>query len=881
MARVPTSTYRVQFHKDFTFDDAIAIVDYLRALGISHFYASPYLQAAPGSMHGYDVVDHRRVNEEVGGEEGHERFCSALKDAGLGQVLDIVPNHMSLARQNKYWWDVLENGTNSRYASFFDVDWNSPEERLRDKVLVPILGDQYGRVLKSGDIRIVRMGASFTVMVYDQELPVAPQTLAPLLSRAADYARSDMLNFLAASFARLPQAEFWDRRLILARHRDRNVLLKLLERLCAEEDNVCQAIDRTVKEFNANADDLDAFLAAQNYRLAFWKAADQQLGYRRFFDVNTLIGLRVEREHVFDETHALIIKWLKAGVLDGVRIDHPDGLRDPKQYFERLRSYAPDAWIVGEKILEPGEWMRSEWPIEGTSGYDFLNLMLGTLIDSDGLKKLGEHYSVFTGDTTPFPTVAHDKKIAVGQEALGSDVNRLADIFVRICESNREYRDFTRAECRRVVREVAACFSVYRTYVIPDRKEVIEEDRERIASAIQCAKDNRQDVDASLFDFMRAVLTLEIEGKNESEFVYRFQQYTSPVMAKGVEDTAFYCSNRLTAMNEVGGDPACTGFSLDEFHGYQLEVQRSTPTTMTTLSTHDTKRSDDVRARLVVLSEIPDEFAQAARTWQELTAAYRSPQVDPGTEWFLYQTLVGAWPIDAERLRNYMQKAMREAKQRTSWVNNNAEYENAVAEFIDKLLADAKLVASVENFVNKLQPAGRVNSLSQTLVKCTAPGVPDLYQGGELWDFSLVDPDNRRPVDYKQRQALLQELPKLDVSDVMARIDEGLPKLWVIHHALHLRAKRPESFADEGEYTPLKASGTQAERVLAFVRGGDVITAIPLRNAQSRTWGDTSLTLPEGSWRNLLTDESWRAKVRMEDMFAKFPVALLTQESKA
>ncbi|MFC6645225.1 hypothetical protein ACFQBQ_06400 [Granulicella cerasi] len=388
-------------------------------------------------------------------------------------------------------------------------------------------------------------------------------------------------------------------------------------------------------------------------------------------------------------------------------------------------------------------------------------------------------------------------------------------------------------------------------------------------------------MDASLFDFMRAVLTLEIEGKNESEFVYRFQQYTSPVMAKGVEDTAFYCSNRLTAMNEVGGDPACTGFSLDEFHGYQLEVQRSTPTTMTTLSTHDTKRSDDVRARLVVLSEIPDEFAQAARTWQELTAAYRSPQVDPGTEWFLYQTLVGAWPIDAERLRNYMQKAMREAKQRTSWVNNNAEYENAVAEFIDKLLADAKLVASVENFVNKLQPAGRVNSLSQTLVKCTAPGVPDLYQGGELWDFSLVDPDNRRPVDYKQRQALLQELPKLDVSDVMARIDEGLPKLWVIHHALHLRAKRPESFADEGEYTPLKASGTQAERVLAFVRGGDVITAIPLRNAQSRTWGDTSLTLPEGSWRNLLTDESWRAKVRMEDMFAKFPVALLTQESKA
>lgn len=883
MKRIPASTYRLQLHKDFTFEDAGRIADYLKELGISHVYSSPYLQAAPDSMHGYDVVDHRRVNEELGGLEGHERFSRRLGEVGLGQVLDIVPNHMSLARQNRYWWDVLENGMNSRYAGFFDIDWNPNEERLREKVLVPILPDQYGRVLASGDIVVKRAGSTFVVEAAGQSFPISPESLSTILARAADYARSDTLNFVGASYGRLPSTEMNDRRTVLARHRDKNVLQGLLDRLCTEEQGVCDAVDRAVRELNGDPDALDAFLTQQHYRLAYWKTADQQLAYRRFFDVNTLIGLRVEREFVFDETHTLIVKWLKSGLLDGVRVDHPDGLRDPRQYFQRLRDRAPDAWILGEKILEPGEWLR-DWPIEGTSGYDFLNMALGVLVDRDGVKRLGELYSEFTGDATPFPTVAHDKKIAVTQEALGSDVNRLTTLFVNVCESHREERDFTRAEIRRAIREVAACFSVYRTYVVSDRSEITDEDRTRIARACECAKNNRTDIDALLFDFMHDVLTLKVQGKDESEFVARFQQFTGPVMAKGVEDTAFYCFNRLTAMCEVGGDPDCGGFTLEAFHEYQQKVLATSPYTMTTLGTHDTKRSDDVRARLAVLSEMPHEFASVATRWSERGRPLQQGDViDAGTEWFLFQTVLGAWPITPDRLKEYMTKAMREAKVRTSWVANNADYENALAAYIDAMLADEVWVAEIETFVARLLEAGRINSLTQTLLKHTAPGVPDLYQGGELWDLSLVDPDNRRPVDYELRRALLEEMKQLDVRAVRARMDEGLPKLWTIHHSLCLRNERRDAFGAGAIYEPLHAEGLFADSVIAYVRGGDVITVGQrLSVRRDGEWGDTSLRLPEGRWLNRLTGERLEIKdgndVGLSALLMEFPVALLTRD---
>ena len=883
MPHIPYSTYRLQLHQDFTFDDASAIATYLYDLGISHVYSSPYLQAAPGSMHGYDVVDHGRVNAELGGIEAHERFCKALGQNGLGQVLDIVPNHMSLGRENRFWWDVLENGTASRYASFFDIDWDSNEERLRNKVLVPILGDHYGRVLEAGGIRVLRNGNDFVVEAAGQIFPASPNTLPVILARAAEYSKSDALNFVAASFGRLPEPEMWDRRAVAARHRDKKVLQQIVARLC-EQHEVCDAIDRSVRELNENQDALDDFLNQQHYRLAFWKTADQQLGYRRFFDVNTLIGLRMEREHVFEETHALLIDWLLRGVLDGVRVDHPDGLRDPLEYFKRLRAHAPEGWIIGEKILEPGEFLRREWPIEGTSGYDFMNVVGGVLVDREGVSALREVYGELTGEPTDFGEIAHDKKINVTQEALGSDVNRLTSLFVQICECNRNQRDYTRAEIRRAIREVAACFRVYRTYVIPERSEITDEDRAAIGQATECARTKRQDIEAGLFEFMRDVLTLGVRGKLEAEFVLRFQQFTSPVMAKGVEDTAFYDFGRLIGLNEVGGDPGNDGLTVADFHQYNRTMQATHPRTMTTLSTHDTKRSDDVRARLAVLSEMPEEFRATVRRWMERNGRYKTDDLpDRNTEYFLYQTLLGAWPISAERLETYMEKAMREAKQQTSWVANNQQYEAALREFMRRILHDAEFCGELLALVDRVCHAGRINSLSQTLLKYTSPGVPDLYQGSELWDLSLVDPDNRRPVDYELRRRLLGEIRSMAVDEVLSRWDEGLPKLWTIVHGLHLRKEMPESFGAAADYVPMAVTGAKRNRAIVYRRGDRVLTVVPrLPLGLANDWGDTAIYVPRGRWRNRLTGEfvEGGASTSLQQLLVAFPVALLVREDK-
>ncbi len=890
MLRIPSSTYRLQLHKDFTFDDAAGIADYLRALGISHVYCSPYLQAAPGSMHGYDVVSHQRVNEELGGAEGHERFCKKLGEVKLGQVLDIVPNHMSLGKENRYWWDVLENGTSSRYASFFDIDWQPMEERLRDKVLVPILGDQYGKVLQAGGIKVVRRGNKFQVECSGETLPASPNSLPAILARASEYARSDTLSFLAASFGRLLQPEYVDRRTILARHRDKVVLFNLLERLCGEESGIWEAIDQSVAELNGNLDALDDFLNQQNYRLAYWKTADQQLSYRRFFDVNSLIGLRVEREYVFEETHALVLDWLKRGVLDGLRVDHPDGLRDPLEYLKRLRKNAPDAYIVGEKILEPGEFLRESWPIEGTTGYDFLNVAAGVLVAPEGMAELTSVYGDFTDQITDFHSIAHEKKISVTQEGLGSDVNRLTSLFVEICEANRDRRDYTRAEVRRAIREVAACFAVYRTYVVPEREEITDEDKEYITQATECAKQQRLDIDADLFDFLRDVLTMVVTGKQESEFVLRFQQFTGPVMAKGVEDTAFYCYDRLTGMNEVGSDPGRNGLSVDEFHAYCAKMQATHPLTMTTLSTHDTKRSDDVRARLAVLSEIPGRFNSTLQRWSRMNSAFRTKKPgsiampDRNTEYLYYQTLIGAWPLPMDRAQAYMLKAVREAKQQTSWVANHKDFEDALRMFIELTLNYAPFLREMNQFVARVQDAGRVNSLTQTLLKYTAPGMPDLYQGGELWDLSLVDPDNRRPVDYGLRKRLLCELKQMTGNDVaaqvMMRADEGLPKMWTIHKALEVRRERPDCFDVEAEYTPVEVDGAKHDHVIAYLRGEDVVTVVPRLTVKlDESWKDTIVVLPKGRWRNRLTGGIVAGGVIPMKMLLKdFPVALLVRE---
>ncbi|WP_334239535.1 malto-oligosyltrehalose synthase [Terriglobus sp. ADX1] len=888
--RTPLSTYRLQLHAGFTFSQAIAIAEYLRDLGISHVYSSPYLQAGSGSTHGYDVVDHHRVNAELGGAEGHEAFSKKLGELGLGQVLDIVPNHMSVDRTNRMWWDVLENGPSSRFATFFDIDWNSAEEKLRDKVLMPVLGDQYGRVLEKGEIHIDRDGVQFIVRYGDQKFPVAPRSLSALLTRAAELAPSDTLNFLAVSFARLPAPDSTDRSVQLARHRDKQVLLGLLQRLCREEEAICRSIDEALAELNGNIDALDEILNAQNFRLAYWRTSDQELGYRRFFDVNSLIGLRMEREYVFEETHELILYWLDQGVLDGVRIDHPDGLRDPKQYLERLRSHSPHAWIVVEKILEPGEWLRQDWPVQGTSGYDFMNLCNGLLVDPDGLRRIDAIYREFTNEQESYSDVMFEKKSKIAQETLASDVNRLANIFVAICENNRDSRDYTRAQIRRAIRNVAACFDIYRTYVVwtPDHQEIGDEDRQHIAGAIEEAKRRKPDIDAGLFDFMHDVLTLKVTGKLEGEFVARFQQFTSPIMAKGVEDTAFYTFNRFTALNEVGGDPGADGNSVEQFHAYNAHMQTTFPTTMLTLSTHDTKRADDVRARIAVLAEMPARWAAKVKRWSRMNAKYRiGAYPDANTEYFLYQTLIGAWPIPEDRLKQYMQKAMREAKRVTSWLANNQEYEDALNRFIEQILNDSAFAAEVESFVQHIRRDGCVNSLTQTLLKCTSPGVPDLYQGAELWDYSLVDPDNRRPVDYDLRRNMLAELRELSREDAarfaVAHFEQGYPKLWVILQALQLRYERPASFDQSATYEPLLPTGPKADHVISYVRSGDVITlAARFPHRLDNNWSGTVLQLPPGKWTDRMTGRVHNGGVpmRISTLLDDFPVALLVRDSE-
>lgn len=882
MVRVPFATYRLQLHKDFDFDKAAAIADYLYRLGVSHVYSSPYLQAAPGSLHGYDVVDHHRVNQELGGEAAHERFCKRLGECHLGQILDIVPNHMAIAgRHNRYWWDVLENGPASRYASYFDIDWLSSEEKLRNKVLVPILGDHYGRVLARHEIAVKREEGTFLVHYFDHLLPVAPRSLPYLLANAANRIDSEYLSFLSDTLINLPSPTETDRSSILARHRDKEVVRALLARFCGESPSAAAAIDAELEELNADVDSLDLFLERQNFRLSFWKTAGEELMYRRFFDVNTLVGLRMEDESVFADTHSLILDWIRNGVLDGVRIDHPDGLRNPAQYLKRLREATADGWIVAEKILEPGEPLRQSWPVSGTTGYDFLYQVGGLFIDPAGLERITDFYERFTGETASFSEMCREKKHMVMREILVSDVNRLLSLFVQICESHRDHRDYTRTEISRALREIVACFPVYRTYIVSATREVDPTDARYINETVERAKQNREEVDPELFDFIRDVLLLKFPGTVENEFVMRFQQFTGPAMAKGVEDTTFYCYNRLSSANEVGGDPGEPVISVESFHSYCRETQAKWPDTMLALSTHDTKRSEDVRSRIHLLSEIPEKWEEAANRWARMNSEFKTGEFpDPNTEYLIYQTMIGAWPISYDRLAEYMQKATREAKRFTSWINPNEQFDSALRNFLEKITSHQEFLADLEAFVKPLVEAGRISSLAQVLIKMTAPGVPDLYQGAELWDLSLVDPDNRRPVDYELRRNLLAELPSLSPSAIWKRQDEGLPKLWLTHQCMQVRREFQAAFSAGGSYEPLYARGEKAAHVVAYERGGAVIAIAPrLPFSLGSDWSGATLQLPAGKWRNVLAAETVEGgQLPLQAALASFPVGLLVRQ---
>ena len=896
----PRATYRIQLSPDFGFAAAADLAGYLSRLGVSHLYASPYLQAAPGSRHGYDVVDHTRVNHELGGERGHEKLVGALAEKGLGQVLDVVPNHMAVGACNPLWWDVLENGPSSRWAHFFDVDWDPPEAKLRNVVLLPILEDHYGRVLEAGLIRLVLGEGRVTVRYRDHELPLAPRSLGSLLGPAAVGARSPELAFLARALGRLPDVPPADAPGRRERHEDLAVLSAQLRRLLMGDAALAAAVEAVVRRTESDPDALDEILDQQSYRMAYWRTGARELDYRRFFDVDSLVALAIEDDEVFQHTHQRVLAWLAEGVLDGVRIDHPDGLRRPGEYLERLRSRAPGAWIVVEKVLAPGEELPGGWPVQGTTGYDFMRDVTGLMVDPAGEEPLTRLYAEVTGETRSWGEIALEKKRLVLGKVLGSDLERLTHLLVSVCEGRRRYRDYTRPELRRALAELLVRFPVYRTYV-SDEGPAEACDRaviERATAAL--AADTA--LDPELIDFLGRVLLAEpeVNGPAERELRARLQQLSGPVMAKAVEDTAFYAWPRLLALNEVGGDPSRFGISPEDFHSRMAERQARWPQAMLSLSTHDTKRGEDGRARLCLLSEVPGRWAEAVRGWIGSNERWRGgPDLpDRSLEYLFYQTMVGAHPLSAERARGYMEKAAREARTHTSWTDPDEAYEAALLSFVDGVLRDPCFRRDLERFLAPLLEAGRVVALSQKLIQLTAPGVPDLYQGSELWDLSLVDPDNRRPVDFALRDRLLAGLESVAgaaaagvpgeaavpawCARLRERSAEGLPKLWLILRALALRAERPDAFGAGSGYRPLELEGAADRHALAFARGGEMVTVVPrlpLRLGEAGGWRDTTVALPPGRWSDRLSGRGWAGgRVALAELLAGFPVALLARE---
>ena len=904
---VPSATYRLQMRPEFGFAAAADVAGYLSRLGVSHIYASPYLQAAPGSQHGYDVVDPRRVNEELGGDAGHRRLVATLRRLHLGQVLDIVPNHLAISGpENPWWWDVLENGQSSRYARYFDVEWDPPEARDRNVVLLPILGDHYGRILEAGELLLERHGAAISLRYHDHLLPLSPRSLYRLLEPAAARSHSRELAFLAASFRALPRSTVTDRVSLLRRHRDKEVLQSLLGRLLDEDPAVRDAVDAELAATSADPDALDSLLAIQNYRLAFWRAAGRDLSYRRFFDVTTLIGLRVEDRTVFDDSHSRLKRWIDRGVLDGIRVDHPDGLVDPTTYARRLRASLQRGWLVVEKILATGESLPPDWPVDGTTGYDFLSDSISLLIDPEAEPAFTELHTRFTRDARDFEEVTRETRDLVVRETLGSELNRLAAVFLDICDNQRRFRDYTRHELHEALRAVVTAMPVYRTYARPAEGFISDEDRRVVVTTIASAKRARPDLDPELLDFLGAILTLTVGGDAEADLVARFQQLSGAVMAKGVEDTAFYRYVRLVALNDVGCEPGRFGIGPEEFHAANAARAAAWPAGMLTTSTHDTKRSEDVRARLAVLSEAPERWRRLAERWmRRFRRRWRDTPFDPVMGYLAAQTIVGAWPIDGDRLWAYLLKAAREAKLRTSWTQPDAAYEASLEAFVRAILADAAILEDIERALPPIIRAGRLNSLSQALLKLTSPGVPDVYQGCELWDLSLVDPDNRRTVDFELRERLLSDIESAAQKDplrgpgpmaILSAADEGLPKLWLTRQALRLRRDRPDLYGPQASYRPLASNGPAAQHVVAFVRAEAAVTVVPrhpfkltrgrlgarLLPPASR-WHDTHLDLPAGRWLDRLSGERHVVRpdahgIRVARVLRRFPVALLTRE---
>ena len=941
-AVIPRATYRIQLNSAFTFKDATAIVPYLAELGISHVYCSPYFRARAGSTHGYDVVDHNSFNPEIGDRDDFERFVAELRAHGMGHVLDIVPNHVGIMGSDNAWWmDVLENGQASIYADFFDIDWTPANPALTDKVLVPVLGDVYGVVLEKGEIELrfePELG-SFAFFYHEHRFPLDPRTYPRVLDRALAHTSNFKVDALRRACRDLPDRHEPTEEQVRERHREKEARKRELAQLYASDSSVAHAIDAAVRSFAgdpqepASFDALNEILESQAYRLAYWRVASDDINYRRFFDVNSLGALRVENEATFEATHKLLLELVGSGKIDALRVDHPDGLYDPASYFKRLQKAVAEVtsnpvalpiYLVVEKITASFEHLPPDWPVHGETGYHFGNVVNRMLVDAATRMRMDRVYRGFIDENVEWPTVAYQCQHLVLRHSLSSELNTVANLLARIAQLDRHSRDFTFNSLRHALAEVIACFPVYRTYIAGT---VSENDRRYIEWAVAAAKRRRSSTEAPILDFVRSALLLELPAPNEQmrsrmlRFVMKFQQITAPITAKGVEDTALYRFNRLTSLNEVGGEPDAYGTSVQAFHSDSQYRARNWPHEMLGTSTHDTKRSEDVRARINVLSEMTMAWRKTIERWSRMNRT-RKREVDGQSapsrndECLLYQTLIGCWPLEEwetggngvyrERIEAYMIKAAREAKLRTSWANINAEYEDALTQFVRTTLEQREgnlFLADVVAVQRRLARFGLLNGLSQVLCKLTAPGVPDIYQGNEIWEFSLVDPDNRRPVDYHKRRAMLAQLRQAQASDadqvrqLVDNIADGRCKLYLTWKVLQFRREHEEVFR-RGEYIPLRTSGEHASNLCAFARrheGTLVISIAPrlyLRLLGEReqpplgeeVWGNTLIELPRDydgaglALRNLMDGSEAPlvgGALRAADVLTNFPVAML------
>lgn len=954
-AAIPVSTYRLQLNKGFTFAKATRLVPYLRRLGISHCYVSPYLKARPGSTHGYDIVDHGAINPEIGSAEAFDRFVAELQRHGMGLIADIVPNHMGVMGSDNLWWqDVLENGQASGYADFFDIEWHPVNQALQNKLLIPVLGGLYGEILEQRQLTLefdATLG-EFGIYYFQHRFPVDPQTYPLILNSqhaqlTKAFAPDDPVfpeyQTLDNSFSKLPPSTETTEKKKEERRRDKEVFKKHLARLCADNPPILRFIADRVAEINRSGGEngeMHALLEKQVYRLAYWRVAGDEINYRRFFDINDLAGLRIEDEKVFDTTHQLILSQLGQGKIQGLRIDHADGLYDPVAYYERLNKKMaailsnieaepkdmPPVYVVAEKIVANYEYLSSDWPIHGTTGYEFANIVNGVFIDGNAEAQLTRCYGRFARKRQDFGELVYQSKKRVMTTLMGGELSVLANQLGKIANANPKTRDYTLNALREALSEVVACFPVYRTYI--NGNSIGKKDSQYINWAVEQARQRSRAADKTVFEFIRNILLLEqhspVSERERLKFAMKLQQYTAPVMAKGYEDTACYRYNRLISVNEVGGDPGHLGYSVNAFHYFNQERLKKWPHSMLSLSTHDSKHSADARARINVLSEIPQQWQEVVLRWRKLTKRPKSKAGRTAIVWddeyLFYQVLIGTWPLTPmdettlkdyrERIRAYMIKAVREAKLYTSWIDPNEEYEQAVDAFVCRCLdtnTNPMFLREFTEFEKRIRTPGLLNALAQTVLQLTSPGMPDIYQGCELWQFTLVDPDNRRPPDFDRRHQAMERLEAMLAKpdqnrlqllrSLLASMEDGRIKLFVVMQTLRFRLRHAALF-QTGDYLKINIQGSGAEHLLAFARKDRnhfviivvprLIAALYIDKAEppGGFWNGTRLELPPAApeeYRDLF-GQCRASTVRAEDQlqlclpssFGLFPFAIMS-----